>query len=127
MWQPIDAAPEGVVVLTDEGTAIKTDPFCLYGYGKPKINWYLCDSEGNIPRCADDGYDPARLAPRFWMPFPEVPRGDYTVVGCVFEDEVYHTGCLDKSLSYEEKVYAWQSSASDACVCCGKPLEESND
>ena len=48
MWQPIDTAPENVVILTDKGTAIKT---YLYGYhlNRPKTSWYLCDADGNVP------------------------------------------------------------------------------
>lgn len=69
MWQPIDTAPDNVVVLTDRGTAIRKRTW----WAK---SWFLCDFDGDIPECAEESFLFSVREPKYWMPLPEVPRGE---------------------------------------------------
>lgn len=66
IWQDISTAPnDGTVILTNEGSAkfVKNK--------SPKYTgWYLCDKQGDIPKCADEGYHISQIYPQLWMPFP---------------------------------------------------------
>lgn len=77
MWQPIDTAPDNVVVLTDRGTAIRKRIRVWqeddYSGAPPKMRWFLCDDGGIIPECREEGCWVSLLEPKSWMPFPEVP------------------------------------------------------
>lgn len=73
MWQPINTAPmDGTVVLTDRGTACYVDQ---RQWGSPVTDgWYLCDSYGDIPSCAEDGMSISSIHPNAWQEMPEYLR-----------------------------------------------------
>lgn len=62
-WQSIETAPEGVVVLTNKGTAIYVD------------RWLLCQYNGEVPCCASYGFEVSEISPppTHWMPPPSPP------------------------------------------------------
>lgn len=64
-WRDISTAPSGVVVLTNCGSAIKESN-----------QWYLCDTDGNVPCCMDYGNECSEINPTHWGPYPEPPNKD---------------------------------------------------
>jgi hypothetical protein len=56
-WKDIESAPTGVVCLTNEGTTICSS----------KGLWYTCDSDGNIPWCAEEGINTSLAQPTKWL------------------------------------------------------------
>ena len=57
-WQPIEEAPKGKVVLTDCGTGVYEE------------RWFLCDSDGSVPKCGDWGREVSDIYPTHWQPLP---------------------------------------------------------
>ncbi|MCK9569160.1 hypothetical protein M0R72_09480 [Candidatus Pacearchaeota archaeon] len=73
-WLSIVTAPrDGTVVLTDEGTAryVSRDHWA----SPVTEGWYLSDTSGNIPSCADNGMGVSSIEPTLWMSLP-VQRPD---------------------------------------------------
>jgi hypothetical protein len=69
-WQPIETAPRDRVILTDKGTARYV---AQKNWGSSVTDaWYLCETSGDIPSCAEDGMSISRIYPTSWMeiPFP---------------------------------------------------------
>lgn len=59
-WQPIETAPHGKAVLTNEGTAVYADH-----YGGGGKSWALCDLDGHAALCVENGvFD---LEPTHWL------------------------------------------------------------
>ena len=58
-WQDIESAPDGVVVLTNCGSAMKS-------YNQ----WLLCNADGEVPCCASYGTEHAEVNPTHYRPFP---------------------------------------------------------
>jgi hypothetical protein len=73
-WLSIVTAPrDGTVVLTDEGTARYVSQ---NHWASPVTDgWYLSDTSGNIPICADNGMGISSIEPTLWMSLP-VQRPD---------------------------------------------------
>jgi hypothetical protein len=71
--QPIETAPkDGTVVLTEEGLAVYIDP---KRWASPvEEGWQLCYEGGNPFHDSDDGWEPFRINPKWWMPIPEFPN-----------------------------------------------------
>lgn len=66
--QPIETAPRDCVILTEVGMARYIDQ---RDWGSPVTNgWYLCDTDGDIITCADEGMRVSRIYPKRWMPVP---------------------------------------------------------
>lgn len=64
--ESIDTAPKnGTVILSNEGTVRYMNNTL---HLRIDTGWYLCDIGGNIPKCADDGYDISRAFPTRWIP-----------------------------------------------------------
>lgn len=63
VWKDINKAPEETVCLTNEGTAIYTRQ---HSWNKEKY-WYLCDSSGYIPGCAEDGRSISYVTPTLYL------------------------------------------------------------
>jgi hypothetical protein len=64
-WQAIDTAPkDGTVIITNEGSTCFID-------NRPLFGWYLCDSDGYVPSCGNEGISISKLNPNKWMNFPE--------------------------------------------------------
>jgi len=64
--QPIETAPkDGSVILSDCGTVcyVVKDTWSRIPTG-----WYRCNLEGEIARCADEGYGVSREEPKTWLP-----------------------------------------------------------
>lgn len=59
-WKHIDTAPkDGSIVLTGDGTA-------TYVTGANSEGWFLCNFNGGIPSCCEEGIEVARLHPVIW-------------------------------------------------------------
>lgn len=57
-WRPIDSAPQdGTVILTNDGT------------GRWSNGWKLCDGDGNIPSCCEEGESISEISPTLWKKF----------------------------------------------------------
>ena len=62
-WQDIESAPrDGTVIFTNAGTA-KFD----------ERLWYLCDTGGVVPACADWGREISEIEPTAWLPAIRTP------------------------------------------------------
>lgn len=68
---PIATAPLDAVVLTDEGFARYVDH---REWGSPvEDGWYLCYSSGEPFKDADEGMDPFKITPKWWVRMPAFP------------------------------------------------------
>ena len=66
--QPIETAPLDQVILTEVGMVCHVNQ---RDWGSPVTNgWYLCDTDGDIISCADDGMNVSRVYPKKWLPLP---------------------------------------------------------
>jgi hypothetical protein len=69
-WEPIEIAPkDGTVILTDEGTGRYLDKKILWG---APTGWFLCTSQGDVPKCADERYSISSIDPCKWIPLPTI-------------------------------------------------------
>lgn len=72
-WHLIESAPTDIVILTDKGTARYVDQG---DEGSPvSKGWYLCQTDGTIPSCAEKGMAVSALQPTRWTHLPSgTPR-----------------------------------------------------